>query len=80
MTIAVIDGMGGGIGEEIVRQIRKSFPEETVIIALGANALATDRMLKAKASKGASAKTRLRSAFNRRILLLDRLGLFFQTR
>lgn len=54
MRIAVVDGQGGGIGRVIVEKIRKDLPEETEIIALGTNALATSLMLKAGANEGAS--------------------------
>ena len=41
MKIAVIDGMGGGIGTEIVTQIKNELTENITIIALGTNAIAT---------------------------------------
>jgi hypothetical protein len=53
MTIAVIDGMGGVIGVQIVMQLRQELPLETEIIALGANAIATDRMMQAKGHRPA---------------------------
>ncbi|GAB4262558.1 DUF3842 family protein [Thermincola ferriacetica] len=54
MRIAVIDGQGGGFGKYIVERLRKELPEETEIIALGTNAMATSAMLKAGANEGAS--------------------------
>jgi len=54
VKIAVIDGQGGGIGKVIVERIRRELPEDTEIIALGTNALATSIMLKAGANEGAS--------------------------
>lgn len=54
MRIAVVDGQGGGIGKSIVEKLRKELPEETEIIALGTNSLATSIMLKAGANEGAS--------------------------
>lgn len=54
MRIAVIDGQGGGIGKYITERLRKEFPEEVEIIALGTNALAASAMLKAGANEGAS--------------------------
>ncbi len=59
MIIAVIDGMGGGIGVQIVTQLRQELPE-IEILALGANAVATDRMMQAKASRGASGENAIR--------------------
>lgn len=54
MVIAVVDGMGGSIGTQIVLQLRLALPEETEIMALGTNAIATSGMLKAKATRGAT--------------------------
>ncbi|MCX8130068.1 MAG: DUF3842 family protein [Clostridia bacterium] len=54
MRIAVIDGQGGGIGKAIVEKLRKELPEETDIVALGTNAVATMIMLKAGANEGAT--------------------------
>ncbi|MBI5302483.1 MAG: DUF3842 family protein [Chloroflexi bacterium] len=59
MIVAVIDGMGGGIGVQIVTQLRQELPE-IEILALGANAVATDRMMQAKASRGASGENAIR--------------------
>ncbi|WP_368293638.1 DUF3842 family protein [Dehalobacter sp. TBBPA1] len=54
MRIAVIDGQGGGIGRAIIEKLRKELPEETEILALGTNALATSSMIKAGANEGAT--------------------------
>jgi len=64
MVIAVIDGMGGGIGAQIVTQLRQELPLEIEIIALGANAIATDKMIKANASRGASGENAIRISVN----------------
>jgi NAD(P)-dependent dehydrogenase (short-subunit alcohol dehydrogenase family) len=53
MKIAVIDGQGGGIGRSIVEKLKVSVPDAEVL-ALGTNATATDRMLKAGADEGAT--------------------------
>lgn len=54
MRIAVIDGQGGGIGRLIVENVRQRMGNQTYILALGTNALATAAMLKAGANEGAS--------------------------
>ena len=54
MKIAVIDGQGGGIGKHIMEKLRANLPEDTELIALGTNALATAQMMKAGASEGAT--------------------------
>jgi hypothetical protein len=64
MIIAVIDGMGGGIGAQIVTQLRQELPLDIEILALGANAIATDKMIKANASRGASGENAIRISVN----------------
>lgn len=54
MVIAVIDGMGGGIGAQIVSNLREELPTYIEIYALGTNAIATSAMMKAHANKGAT--------------------------
>jgi hypothetical protein len=54
MKIAVIDGMGGSIGHQIILELRKSLPDDTEITALGANAIATGNMMRARANRGAT--------------------------
>ncbi|HDI79198.1 MAG TPA: DUF3842 family protein [Desulfobacteraceae bacterium] len=54
MKIAVVDGQGGGIGSAIIKKLRKAFGEETEIYALGTNSIATSRMMKAGANRGAT--------------------------
>ena len=49
MHILVIDAQGGGIGRQLVAQIREELPD-TVITAVGTNSLATSAMLKAGAT------------------------------
>ncbi|MEJ2365079.1 MAG: DUF3842 family protein [Deltaproteobacteria bacterium] len=54
MKVCVIDGMGGGIGNVLIKKIKTTFQERVEIIALGTNAIATAQMMKAGANKGAS--------------------------
>jgi hypothetical protein len=42
MVTAVIDGMGGGIGTQIVTQLRQELTLEVEILALGNNAIAAE--------------------------------------
>ncbi len=58
MKIAVIDGMGGSIGQQLIIELRKNLPEDTEIIALGANA--TGNMMKARANRGATGENAVR--------------------
>ena len=74
ITIAVVDGMGGGIGTQIVTQIRKELPLEVEIIALGTNAIATDRMMQAKANRGASGENAIRVSIDMADFIIAPIG------
>ena len=54
MIIAVVDGMGGGIGAQIVTSLREELPSYIEVYALGTNSIATSAMIKAHANKGAT--------------------------
>jgi hypothetical protein len=60
MIIAVIDGMGGSIGHQIILQLRREFDEETEIVALGTNSVATMNMMKARANRGGTGENAIR--------------------
>jgi hypothetical protein len=53
MTILVIDGQGGRLGQKLVESLRSSFPESE-ILAVGTNTVATGSMLKAGADRAAT--------------------------
>ena len=55
--ICIIDGQGGGIGATFVKYLKEAFGETVELIALGTNGIATVRMLKAGANKGASGES-----------------------
>ncbi|MBW1923092.1 MAG: DUF3842 family protein [Deltaproteobacteria bacterium] len=55
--ICIIDGQGGGIGSTFVKYLKEVFGETVELIALGTNGIATARMLKAGANKGASGES-----------------------
>jgi hypothetical protein len=62
-TIIIVDGMGGGIGVQLISRIRdfvnQEGPGEWEIIALGTNSAATERMVKAGAHRGATGENAL---------------------
>lgn len=51
--ITVIDGQGGRMGETIIEQLKKEFPDQE-LLAIGTNSIATAAMLKAGADHGAT--------------------------
>lgn len=54
MKIAVIDAQGAGLGQTIIKKIRKEIGIDIYIIALGTNESATSNMIKAGANEGIS--------------------------
>ena len=54
MSLAVIDGLGGGIGSLVIKRLREILGSEIEVVALGTNAIATSAMMKAGANRGAS--------------------------
>ena len=54
MIIMVMDGQGGGIGAAVIKGLRDSHLKGLEILALGTNSIATSRMMKAGANKGAT--------------------------
>ncbi|UCD59172.1 MAG: DUF3842 family protein [Candidatus Hydrogenedentota bacterium] len=60
MIVGVVDGQGGGIGAHVVERLRRVLPENTEIVALGTNAIATANMMRAGANKGASGENAMR--------------------
>jgi hypothetical protein len=59
-TIVIIDGMGGGIGVQLIGKIRELSGGDLEILALGTNAVAAERMVKAGAHRGAAGENAVR--------------------
>ena len=59
-TVVIIDGMGGGIGAQIIGKIREIDDPDREIIALGTNAVAAEHMVRAGASRGAAGENAIR--------------------
>jgi len=54
MKIAVIDAQGAGLGQTIIKKIRKEIDLDVYIIALGTNTFATSNMVRCGANVGIS--------------------------
>jgi hypothetical protein len=68
--VAVIDGQGGGIGAAIVKEIRREFQDTLEIWALGANATATEAMMRARANRGATGENAIKQSLPRSFALV----------
>jgi hypothetical protein len=75
INIIVIDGMGGGIGVELVSRLKKEFGLDLNIIALGTNAVATDKMIQAKANRGATGENAIKVSINLGDFILGPIGI-----
>jgi hypothetical protein len=74
-TIAIIDGVGGGIGAQIVERLRKEDLPGLSLVALGTNAVATQRMVNAGADKGASGENAIRVSINLADYIIGPVGI-----
>lgn len=60
LKIAIVDGMGGGIGSQLIVQLRQELGSQVEIIALGTNSTATTMMMKSGADRGATGENAIR--------------------
>jgi hypothetical protein len=73
--IVVIDGMGGGIGAQLIGRIRDIPGKDLEITALGTNGAATERMLKAGAHRGATGENAIRVSVLQGDFILGPIGI-----
>jgi hypothetical protein len=75
--IVIIDGMGGGIGVQLIGKLRELGLGEgdTEILALGTNAVATERMVKAGANRGATGENAIRHTAPQADFILGPIGI-----
>lgn len=73
--IVVVDGQGGGIGSQLVKLLRSSLPEYCELIGVGTNSLATNAMLKAGASRGATGENAVLFNAARADVILGPIGI-----
>ena len=75
MIVAVIDGMGGGLGVQLVTQLKNQLISKIEIIALGTNALATNSMVKAGAHRGATGENAIAVSVGRSDIIVGPIGI-----
>jgi hypothetical protein len=78
-TIVIVDGMGGGIGAQLIGKIRdlveRERPGEWELVALGTNSAATERMVKAGAQRGATGENALKRSVGQGEFILGPIGI-----
>lgn len=75
MRIIVMDGMGGGLGAQIVARVKPVAGDAHDVVALGTNAIATAAMIKAGAAVGATGENAVMVNVPRADLILGPIGI-----
>ncbi|EAX47756.1 conserved hypothetical protein [Thermosinus carboxydivorans Nor1] len=75
MRIAVVDGMGGGLGVQLVTQIISQLGDKAEVIALGTNAMATNNMVRAGAARGATGENAVRVTLRKADIVVGPIGI-----
>ena len=75
MKIAVIDGLGGGLGGQIIEHLKKELANTIEITALGTNSGATTRMINNGADKGATGENSIRVTVKKVDIIAGPLGI-----
>ena len=73
--ICVIDGQGGGIGATLIKSIKAAYGESIELLALGTNAVATTRMMKAGANRGASGENAIVHSVKRADMIIGPIAI-----
>ncbi|MCM1025760.1 MAG: DUF3842 family protein [Roseburia sp.] len=74
MRIMVMDGQGGGVGRSLVQEIRERYPDAE-IVAVGANATATENMMRGGTTIGATGENAVRYNSRRAEVILGPMGI-----
>ena len=74
MNIVIIDGQGGQLGAQLVKEITARFPE-TSITAIGTNAVATAAMLKAGSKNAATGENPVIVACRKADVIIGPIGI-----
>ena len=74
MTVLVLDGQGGRLGSQLVKEICARFPGQE-LLAVGTNSMATERMLKAGASRAATGENAVVVACRRADVIVGPIGM-----
>ena len=74
MTVLIVDGQGGRLGKQLVKEVLERFPEQEVL-AVGTNSMATESMLKAGAPRAATGENAVAVACRKADVILGPVGI-----
>ena len=74
MTVLVLDGQGGRLGKQLVKEILTRFPD-CDLLAVGTNSMATESMLKAGAPRAATGENAVVVACRRADVIVGPVGM-----
>lgn len=75
MLIAVVDGMGGGMGVQLVASLTAQLGTKAEVIVLGTNALATNNMVRAGAARGATGENAVMVSLRKADIVVGPIGI-----
>ena len=74
MTVLVVDGQGGRLGKQLVKEVRERFPQPP-LMAVGTNSMATEQMLKAGADRAATGENAVVVACRKADVIIGPVGI-----
>ena len=74
MTILIVDGQGGRLGTQLVKEVLERFPGQE-LLAVGTNSMATESMLKAGAPRAATGENAVVVACRKADIILGPMGM-----
>jgi len=74
MTVLIIDGQGGRLGQQLVKAMRERFPK-VALIAVGTNSIATAAMIKGGAAQAATGENAVCVACRRADIIVGPIGI-----
>ena len=74
MTVLIVDGQGGRLGKQLVKEVLERFPQLDVL-AVGTNSMATEAMLKAGAPRAATGENAVVVACRKADIILGPMGI-----
>ena len=74
MTVLIVDGQGGRLGKQLVKEVRERFPQ-LPLMAVGTNSRATESMLKAGADRAATGENAVVVACRKADVIIGPVGI-----